>query len=168
MKRLSMLTALITLIFLGTALAGNAVEIRKLPLGEASPAASIEDVAWLAGHWRGEGLGGQSEEIMAPPLGRQMTGMFRQTNSDGALMFYEFYHIAEQDGSLILRIKHFNPDFTGWEEKDESVEFVLVAIEGETVYFDGLTFSVEDGRVLNAAVLLNGNEKAEFRYERLD
>lgn len=136
-------------------------EVRSLADGATSPPARIADVAFLSGHWIGEGLGGCAEEMMASPAGGQIMGMFRLMKADGALNFYEFYQIAAQDGSLILRIKHFNPDLTGWEEKNDRIEFPLVAIEGTTAYFSGLTFS-RDGEKFHSAVTIDGQGVAGF------
>lgn len=143
------------------------VDIKSLAAGASSPAASIDELAWLAGHWKGSGLGGQSEELVSPPLGGQMMGMFRQTKPDGALMFYEFYLFAEVEGSLELRIKHFNPDFSGWEEKEDYVAFPLVAIEDRAVYFDGLTFKMTGSDEMRSAVMIDNQEKAEFVYKKV-
>ena len=164
MKQL--LTAALAVAFLtGSVCAQEPIELRSPTAGAEPVRASIEALDWLVGHWKGEGLGGQSEEIIAPALDGQMVGMFRQIKPDGSLMFYEFYQFAEHEGSLILRIKHFNPDFTGWEDKEVSVEFPLVAIEQSAAYFDGLTFA-RDGDVLHAAVVVEGRGRIDFRYER--
>lgn len=32
-----------------------------------SPAAKVEDVAWLQGYWEGEGMGGRIEDMWMPP-----------------------------------------------------------------------------------------------------
>ena len=47
--------------------------------------------------------------------------------------------ITEDQGSLTFRVKHFNPDMTGWEEKDETMDFLLVEVGDNEVFFDGLT-----------------------------
>ncbi|MEZ5916172.1 MAG: DUF6265 family protein [Parvularculaceae bacterium] len=41
-----------------------------------------------------------------------MMGMFRQTSVEGELQFYEFFAFAETNGTLELRLRHFNPDMT--------------------------------------------------------
>ena len=41
------------------------------------PPATLENVKWLAGHWRGEAFGGITEEIWSPPLGGSMMCAFR-------------------------------------------------------------------------------------------
>ena len=144
------------------------VAVMQLAEDAVPPPATISDLAWLEGRWTGTGLGGLSEEVIAPALGGQMIGMFRQSASDGTPDFYEFYHFAEENGSLILRIKHFNPDLTGWEEKDEREEFRLVALSDNAAYFDGLTFALIAPGELRAAVLIGGGSRADFSYSKVD
>jgi hypothetical protein len=153
------------MVIAAAALAAQELEVRTLAEGAASPPARVEDVAWLAGRWIGEGLGGCAEESLSPPVGGQMMGMFRQTKADGSLWFYEFYTIAPKGDSITMRLKHFNPDLTGWEEKDGFVEFPLVAIEKGAVYFDGLTYQ-RSGKVLRSAVSLGENGKGEFNLRK--
>ena len=146
--------------------AGQEVDVRSLADGAASPPARVEDVAWLAGRWIGEGLGGCSEETMSPPVAGQMMGMFRQTKPDGSLWFYEFYTIAPKGDSIAMRIKHFNPDMSGWEEKDGFVEFPLVALEKGAVWFDGLTYALDGKKGLKSAVRLGDSDKGVFTLHK--
>lgn len=142
--------------------ASEPLVVRSKVSGAESPAAMIGDLAFLAGHWIGDGLGGCAEEIIAEPSGGQMMGMFRQMKPDGTLMFYEFYTFAEEGGSVALRIKHFNPDHTGWEEKDDFVKFPLVALEGSTAFFDGLTFARAGRRGFQSAVMIEERGVEQF------
>jgi hypothetical protein len=143
-------------------------DVRALADGAASPIASIVSLSWLEGRWLGEGLGGKSEEVIAPALGGQMMGMFRQSSGEGELQFYEFYAFAEHEGSLVLRLKHFNPDLTGWEEKDDRVLFPLVAIEGDAAYFDGITYRRTGDDTMTVAVNIGDRGVVEFGYTRAD
>lgn len=145
---------------------GPAVEIRALAEGAASPPATVEDLAWLEGRWIGEGLGGCSEETISAPVGGQIMGMFRQAGADGSPSFYEFYLFAPKGDSIALRIKHFNPDLSGWEEKDGYVEFPLVAIEKDAVYFDGLTYARDGAKGLKAAVKIGDDGRGDFILRR--
>ena len=111
----------------------------KLNQGTKGVPAKIEDLAWIAGHWAGEGLGGWCEEIWSEPKAGAMMGMFRHIRESKAT-FYEFVMIAPHDSGLVMRVKHFNPDFTGWEEKDKSIDFPLIKVAHQTAYFDGLTY----------------------------
>ena len=158
-----MVTVLAAIVGLSVA---TQLEVRSLAEGEPSPPAKIEDLAWLEGRWIGEGLGGCAEESLSPPVAREIMGKFRQLNGDGTLRFYEFYTITERNGSLLWRIKHFSPELEGWEEKDKSTEFRLVAIEGTTAYFDGLTYARAGKNGLRAAVAIEGEGTAAFSFRR--
>ena len=86
-------------------------------------------------------------------------------------MFYEFLLLREKEGSLELRLKHFNPDIVGWEEKDVFVTFKLVAIEPQAAYFSGLTYRLEgDALKIYLAMRGDGGELKEitFTLERED
>ncbi len=129
----------------------------KLGEGGRSSPASIEDVAWLAGNWKGEGLGGIIEESWAPPLGGTMMGMFRLVN-DGVISFYELMVIQESEGSLMLRVKHFSPEFVAWEEKDGSIDFRLVRLEENKAFFSGLTIEKIDDQTLNTYLVMRSKD----------
>jgi hypothetical protein len=148
--------------------ADEPVSVRSLEDGAAQPGASIEDIAWLAGRWVGEGLGGTAEDVIAPASGGQMMGMFRHSKADGSINFYEFYLFAEKDGSLTVRLKHFSPMLASWEEKEEFVEFPLVAIEERAAYFDGLTYVLGDDGRLTVGVRLDESHNAFFHYLKAD
>jgi hypothetical protein len=147
--------------------ADEPVEVRALEEGAASPPARIDDFAWLAGHWRGPGLGGTAEEVIAPAAGGHMMGMFRLRNAEGVVQFYEFYTLAETGDTVTLRLKHFTPELAGWEEKADFVEFRLVALEEGAAYFDGLTFEREGKDGLNAAVNIGSRGIEVLRLKRV-
>jgi hypothetical protein len=137
---------------------------------DAKPApATIADVAWLAGRWTGDGLGGRSEETWGAPVGGSMVGMFRLSR-DGKPVFYEIMTFVEREGSVLLRLKHFNPDLTGWEEKDQTVDFPLVSKGEGVLHFRGLTFRREDAGRLTIYLSLkqkDGTRREEvFRLTR--
>jgi len=134
-------------------------------LGDAkSPAASIKDLTWIEGSWTGEAFGGQTEEVWTAPSAGSMMGMFKLIN-EGEISFYELMTITESGNSLLLRIKHFTKDLKGWEEKDEAVEFPLVDITKNAIYFDGLTFKKISSKQLNVYVNIEG-EEVEFMYTK--
>ncbi len=107
--------------------------------GAPPPAAQVRiaDAAWLTGDWIGEGFGGVLEESWSAPAGAQMVGHFRMVQ-DGVPQFYEFLAIEEYEGGLRYRVKHFNPDLTGWEEKNEAHTFAFVSAMPDELHFDGL------------------------------
>lgn len=147
----------------------NTTNTLKLDAGASGAAATIKDLAWLTGAWLGEGLGGVSEEMWSAPANGRMMGNYR-LEINGKPVFYEFMLMVEMEGTLLLRIKHFNPDMTGWEEKDKSVDFKFVKKDGNRVYFSGLTFENLDKNSLNIYLALkqkDGTLKEEsFRLKR--
>ncbi len=137
--------------------------------GKPSPNATLSDVSWIAGHWKGEAFGGITEEIWSPPLGDSMMFVFKLVVDDKVAL-YEVGHIRQEEESLILRLKHFNGNLTGWEEKDKTVDFKLVKIEGNKVYFDDFTFEKINDSEINIYVVLeqkNGSkEEVAFNYKK--
>ena len=91
------------------------------------PSAKLNDVSWLVGNWVGTAFGAQIEEVWNPPSAGSMVGLFKVIR-DEQVSFYEIMLIVEEEGSLNLKVKHFNADFSAWEEKTEHVTFRLVAI----------------------------------------
>lgn len=118
--------------------AAHAAETRTAVPGVPSPAAALADLSWMVGTWEGEGLGGIVHEVYSPPADGQMPGHFRSLKN-GKAQFYELVMIAQVGATLEYRVKHFNPDMTGWEEKAQVVSFPLVAVEPDAWYFNGLT-----------------------------
>jgi len=148
----------------GAAFASDEIEVRSLEEGAPPAEGRIEQLEWLAGYWVGEGLGGKAVEMVAPAHGGQIMAVFRHDNADGSPHFYEFYTFAEVGNSLTLRIKHFTPDMIAWETKEEYVEFPLVAVEEDAVYFDGLTFALTGEDEMGSAVIIDGYGIARFHY----
>ena len=162
------LTATFTLFFVlcipGYAQIKNTENTLKLAEGQAGEKAVISDVAWLEGSWSGEGLGGISEEMWSSPSGGAMVGTYRLIKG-GKPVFYEMCWLLETQGTLVLRLKHFNPDLTGWEEKDKTVDFKFIKKDRNRTYFSGLTFERTSGKELRIYLALrqkDGSLKEEL------
>jgi hypothetical protein len=131
-------------------------------------AATIEDAAWLSGRWVGTGLGGQMEEAWTPPVGGQMVGHFRYWR-DGQPQFYEFLMMDVVEGGVRMRVKHFNPDMVGWEEKGGWVEFEPVSVGADVLAFNGLVIRREAAdRIVITIRLRRGDviEEEVLRFQR--
>jgi spore coat polysaccharide biosynthesis predicted glycosyltransferase SpsG len=72
-----------------------------------------------------------------------MVGLFKLIGA-GGVEFYELMLLTVDAGTLSLKVKHFNADFTAWEEKGEFVDFRLVKLEPDAVHFAGLSFYKRD------------------------
>lgn len=137
--------------------------------GSRSPKATLSDVSWITGHWSGEAFGGITEEIWGPPLGDSMMFSFKLVVDD-KVNFYELGHIKEEGGTLLLQLKHFDGDLKAWEEKEKTVDFKLVKLEGPRIYFDDFTFEKISENEINLHVVIgqdDGSKKeVKFNYKK--
>ena len=129
-----------------------------------SPPATLQDMAWFVGHWTGTGLGGVCEEAWSEPAAGAMMGMFRFLKED-RVVFYEFLTLVEHEGTLLLKLKHFNADLTGWEEKADFITFRLLKMEPDAVYFEGLTFKRVGPRKLEIFLAIRNRADGSVREE---
>lgn len=129
------------------------------------PAATIADAAWLVGSWQGEGFGGTIEEVWSDPSAGSMMGMFKLMHNDEPSM-YELELIVEEEGTLVLKVKHFEANFSAWEEKEEFLSFPLVKLTDNAIYFEGLTFNRVGPDKLE--VYLAAKRGEEFIERRID
>ncbi|MEZ4853174.1 DUF6265 family protein [Flavobacterium sp.] len=129
--------------------------------------ATLQDVEWISGTWRGEAMGGICEEFWDKPSAGTMLFCFKFIEN-GKVVFYELGHIKQIDNSLVLEIKHFGPDLKGWEKQDEKESFQLVKIESNKVYFDRFTFEKVSENEMNIYVVFEESGKEmKFNYKRM-
>jgi hypothetical protein len=170
MSKLTRMFAIVMTMLASVAGAAEKVTERtwKLAAGEKSPPATLEDMTWLTGHWVGEAFGGRTEGLWTAPAGANMSGLYRLVKGERTI-FYEIMVVTEENGSLVFRLKHFNSDLTGWEEKNEVRSFPLVAKKDGAMLFEGMSFH-PDGRNLTVylAVEHEGKppEEITFSYRR--
>jgi hypothetical protein len=74
------------------------------------------------------------EDTWSPPSNGTMIGMYREM-PDGKTTFYEFLMLSEENGAIVLRMKHFDEKFAGWEEKNQSVIFDATEVSRGHVVF---------------------------------
>ena len=162
----------VSLLALFAAATGHAAETRTAPEGHVPPPATAAQLAWLAGIWTGEGIGGApATEVYSPPSGGSVAGHFVQQDGEGGIWFLEIVQIAEVGGSLTYRLKHFDSALVGWEDKAEMESFPLIALEENAAYFDGLTVRREGDTLISAVLVRQDDGSVEeyvFRYVRVD
>lgn len=129
--------------------------------GAAAEQTAIEPIAaaaFLEGRWVGTGMGGDVEEIWSPAQSDQMVGHFTYARA-GKPVFYELLLIRPDDeGGLEMLVKHFNADFTAWEDKNEWVTFRADATgSGKALSFKGLKIELVDG-VLTSIVTMKKSD----------
>ncbi len=134
-----------------------------------SPKATLANVAWISGNWKGEAFGGITEENWSTPSGDSMMAAFKLIVNN-KVEFYEIEIIRQVKESLMLQLKHFKGDLKGWETKDETVDFPLVKIDERTVYFDGMTFEKININEMNVYVLMRSKDgstsELKFNYKK--
>lgn len=124
--------------------------------------------AWLAGTWVGEGLGGQIEETWSAPRGGVMVGMFQHLVADRP-NFYELFTIGVERGEWVMRLRHFDPDLSGWEEKDACLLWDCTLREPGRAGFGPVLYEREGDDQLRVSVELDrgeGGSTEEFVLRR--
>ena len=129
----------------------------QLADGESRPAATLEDAAWLTGSWTGTAFGQRFEEVWNPPSAGSMVGFFKLFDDDG-IAFYELLLMTVEDGTLSLKVKHFNADFTAWEDKGDYVNFRLVRKEPDALHFGGISFYRRDENTIDGYIVMKNGE----------
>jgi hypothetical protein len=157
MKTRSVVVSAFSLLMIAAVFAGNSV---------AQSATSVSDLSWMAGHWRGEAFGGVCEEVWSPEFGGSMVGTFKLV-SDGKVNFYEIMTLTPDSTGPVLNVKHFNPDLTGWEEKEEVMNFSFVRAGEHEAIFSGLTYERIGDDSLRITVSVKGAD-GSARQEIID
>ncbi len=100
------------------------------------PTASLAQLAWLAGTWEGESLSGRLEEVWSPPHAGMMIGAFRLVTPEGRTPVVELETLAERNGGIELRFRHFSAQLEPWESPDLPLILKLVRLDERLVVFE--------------------------------
>ena len=136
-------------------------------------AATLADVAFMAGHWIGGEGGDLSEEVWSAPEGDSMLGMWRYV-SKGQARIYELLTLTAEGPNVVLRIRHFDPKLVAREDKDRAVELRLVRKGPSEAEFSGSEYDGKGSLRLTyrgsadtlTGVLEKSGSKQEFRFRR--
>ncbi|PZX49198.1 DUF6265 family protein [Algoriphagus chordae] len=140
-------------------------QVKQLEKNQEAGKGNVSELDWLEGFWVGTGFGGECEEVWMPAVDGNMIGTFRFW-SEGKLIFSEFMNIVQEGETFSLKLKHFNPDLSPWEEKEEWTTFRLVETAENTVYFHGLTMKREADEIRLWLALTENGERTieELKY----
>ena len=105
------------------------------PHAVAADRASLADLAFLEGAWRG-GEGFVFEETWSGASGGVMTAMARGFSGDD-LHVLEYIVVSDEEAGVVMRFKHYNADFTTWEKAGPTTLTLTSASEND------LTFSAD-------------------------
>jgi hypothetical protein len=101
----------------------------------AEPATTVKDLAFLAGRWGGMVAGFQADEIWSSAANGSLMGVYREMK-DGKTTFFEFLTIEQEDGGLMLRLRHFKPGMKSLDT--DPVVFALARFSrGKAVFENG-------------------------------
>jgi hypothetical protein len=131
-------------------------QVKFLEADQTAGKGDLNSLDWIVGYWEGEAFGGTCEEVWMPEVDGHMVGTFRMW-SEGKLVFSEFMNIVQEGDTFTMKLKHFNRDLSGWEEKEKWTTFRLVEVGEDTVWFSGLTMiRTGDEIKLHIAMTENG------------
>lgn len=99
----------------------------------------INKMGWLEGNWKSKGKKISIQESWTRNGAHSMMCVASIYESNSIILF-EICTITEENGSLILRIRHFDAGLQAWEEKDKPLEKQLIKAAKNRIYFDGYTF----------------------------
>ena len=142
----------------------NTEHTLRLDDRDARPSATLEDVSWLVGAWTGEAFGSTFEEVWNPASAGSMVGFFKLIDGE-EVAFYELMLLVEEAGSLSLKVKHFNADFTAWEDKADYVDFRFIRAEPDALHFSGISFYRVDANTIHAFMAMRHGD--EVREQKL-
>jgi len=131
--------------------------------------ATLDAASFLVGSWHGTAFGEKAEETWSTPSGGTMVGTFKLFSGDEPAM-YEIMLLTVEEGTLSLRVRHFNADFTAWEEKGDYVNFRLVKVAEGELHFGGLSFYRRDDDGIDAYLVMkttDGTIEQHLAYERV-
>ena len=131
----------------------------------ASPAATVDDLGWLAGQWTSEADGRWTEESWTAPRGGVMLGHSRSGRGD-TLREYEFIRIAAGDDGAIAYI--------AMPQGGAPVVFALVRHDGNSATFENAAHDypqriayARDGDTLTATIsAIDGSKARRWTYRR--
>jgi Domain of unknown function (DUF6265) len=112
------------------ALAGAHAQQRSEPTPPAAPAkapATIEQVAWISGTWKGTSGAATVEERWTPAASGTMLAVAR-TFKNGSMSAFEFLRISERDGGLVYTAMPNG--------RTPPTDFTMTAITSDSVTFE--------------------------------
>jgi hypothetical protein len=108
-------------------------------------AATVNDLAWMAGHWKGTSDGTAMEEIWTAPGGGMLLGMHRDVGANGRA-FFEFLRIEETKEGLVYLAQPKGAVPTAFRMVELSDRRVVFA-NPQHDFPQRIIYSLQDGRL---------------------
>lgn len=142
----------------------SAQTVLKTDLEASSKPAHLNILDGLAGRWMGDSVNGPMEAVFSEARFGQIIGHITYWNDIGFRLI-ELCSYAERDGSLVYKVKHFNPALEGREAKEVSVERRLLDYRDGVAYFEDMSVALA-GDKLTIYFNLRGNA-LQANYTRI-
>lgn len=130
----------------------------------------LKSLAFLTGTWSGTMEGDPVEETWSAPRGDSIIGMFRWQH-EGQTTLFELLAIKNEQGTPVLRLRHFGPDFGPWKgECDAVAAMKATTIEPNRVVFTNSSdvggvgtceYAVSDGKTLSITVAFRPDRRRD-------
>ena len=123
--------------------------------------ATLNDVAFMHGHWQGTFNGGPIEAFWAKPAGDNLTGFIRMMKDDKVTM-YEMLIFEQTENGPVVLVKHFKPGLIAVEEKEVSDRYRFIEAKKDWALFekqDGSIRIIYEKRGPNQMVLQRGRQE---------
>ncbi len=142
------------------------------------PPSALEQLQFLAGHWRGAFNDAVIEEMWLAPRGGVAQATVRLVQGEETHTI-ELIVVSAENDRVVMRFNHFNRDLSTW-ERDGPITLTLTGARGDEVVFTNLEtparhavevgYRAEAERMTSWVVALNDNgtrTRHEFDYRRL-
>ncbi|WP_460942658.1 DUF6265 family protein [Spirosoma daeguense] len=123
--------------------------------------ATLADVSFMEGRWRGTFNGGPIDAAWIAPEGDNLTGFMRMMK-DNKVTMYEMLIFEQTEQGPVVLVKHFKPGLIGQEEKDKSDRYFFVESKKDYALFEKIDNSIRiiyEKRGPNQLAIQRGQQK---------
>ena len=126
--------------------------------GKAQTTGTLNDIAFLEGHWLGTYNGGPIEAGWTAPAGNNVMGYIRMIKDDKPAL-YEVFAFEQTEKGPVALVKHFKPGLIAVEEKEVSDRYHFIEAKKNQALFEKDDVSVRiiyERRSQNQLVIQRG------------
>jgi len=130
---------------------------------------TVQDLAFISGHSRGEFDGGIADEHWSEPAGDSIMGVSRYMKG-GKVQRYQLMVIEETPKGLVLRLMGFKPGLDTWDDKARVEIFSVASFSKGEVVFERadkgmrIAYRTAGNGVLESTIERPGKKAELFQY----
>lgn len=99
-----------------------------------SPKSPLANLAWLAGDWQGQWGQRLAEQHWMPARAGLMVGTFRLVENRKTFVLELFTILEKPGGGVELRLRHFTPELTPWDESRPALLHLVASDRNKFVF----------------------------------